>query len=132
MTSTWKVAVTEVFKGLALPTSGGFEMYQAILRSSSHGSRYTSVSHLLPVCAFVPGLWGQDGPCIEPCRDWGCIVYTTNIQYEDGNYFKAEEHEESGDTEGGEMGLKVQEVSDGKLGSRPALSPMNQNFSRSK
>lgn len=59
MTSTWKVAVTEVFKGLALPTSGGFEMYQAILRSSSHGSRYTSVSHLLPVCAFVPGLWGH-------------------------------------------------------------------------
>lgn len=28
----------------------------------------------------------------------------------------------------GKTGLTVQEVSDGKLGSRPALSPVNQNF----
>lgn len=132
MTFTWKVAVPEVFKDLALPTSGGFEMYQAILRSSSHGSQYTFVSHLVPVCAFVPGLWGQDGPSIEPCSNWGCTVYTQIYSVRMETISRQRGTRKVVIHMAGKMGLKVQEVSDGKLGSRPALSPMNQNFSRSK
>lgn len=83
-------------------------------------------------CEFVPGLWRQDGPSIEPCRNWGCIVYTQIYSVRTETLSRQRGTRQVVIQTAGKMGLKVQEVSDGKPGSRPALSPMNQNFSCSK